>query len=105
MKAVATCVRSGMPKTGEASSALYHQHYPAFGLDESVGVSHYDSIDLRRCHRLSVLPDVESPSVYCVGNLLRPQPAAALGKDKKYGFLNFHLFRYNVFQACRYSST
>lgn len=72
------------------SRRLYHQHNPAFRLDECVRIMHRNGINLFRSNRLAVFSYVEFPAVYNLRDLLRSQSPVAFREDIEYSLLDLH---------------
>ena len=69
------------------------QHNSALGLHKGFRKTHYHGIDLRRCNRLPVFPDMQPPAVDDLRNLFSPQPAVAFSQNIQNRLFNLH-FRF-----------
>ena len=83
----------------------YHQHDPALVLDEHFRVPEDYCVYLLGSHRLAILAEMETLTVYHVGNLLGAHPSAGGCKAIDYGFFNLYLSNVDIFDIKSHRGT
>ena len=70
--------------------SLYHQHYPTFTFNEHIRISHDHCKDLLGSHRLSILAQMKTLTVYHVCDLFCTHSSVACSQAVYYCFFYLH---------------